>query len=566
MRRLNGGAGNDTLDVGRRHGSSSTRRTVPTNSTAGQAADTLGAGRRAGNPAITGRDDVRGGEGFDTADYSARDMPLTIDLDDPGGDGERGEGDTVQPDVEHLIGGSEGDTLSGSAADNILEGRAGDDTISGRGGSDELSGGSDSGTDDVSGGPGDDVIAGGGGEDDLRGDDDNDVVSGGGGGDDLNGGAGGDTLQGGPGVDKIEGEAGDDTIDGAEPGITGADGGDDLSGGSGMDTLAGGRGNDTMDGGAGPDVMDGDAGRDTVTYVNRSGPVTVTLDGVPNDGEEGEGDNVQRTVEEVVGGSVADTLSGDADSNTINGASGEDDLEGNRGRDELTGGNATDLIRARDGNRDIVACGDDQDIAIVDPKDLVRDCETEDAGGRRRLVVGRTALVSPTRGNFGLQPPEARRFFTLSETLKIPVRSTIDATDGEVRLATAGKRAGRRQTIFASGGMFTVRQRRGGRGDTELRLKGPRSKCPRASGRRQGAIMQDEPKRRLRTRIVKATRQFKVRGKYSVGAAKGTIWWTEERCDGTLTRVESGTVRVQDLVRDKTVTVKAPGSYLARPR
>jgi hypothetical protein len=320
-----------------------------------------------------------------------------------------------------------------------------------------------------------------------------------------------------------------------------------------------------MDGGAGPDVMDGDAGQDAVTYVNRSGPVTVTLDGLPNDGEEGEGDNVMRTVEQVVGGSMDDTLSGDADQNTINGASGEDDLRGNRGGDELTGGNATDLIRARDGNRDVVACGDDEDIAITDPEDQVRDCETEDQGGRRTLSAGRTALVTPTRGGFGLQPPEGRRWFVLSETLKIPVGSTINATDGEVRVTAAGGRAGRRQTIFASGGKFSLRQRRGGRSGAELRLKGRVGKCPRPAGRPQGAAMQDEPKPRLKTQIVKAKKRFKVRGKYSIGAARGTVWWTEERCDGTLTRVESGSVQVQDLVRDRTVTVRAPGTYLARP-
>jgi hypothetical protein len=57
-----------------------------------------------------------------------------------------------------------------------------------------------------------------------------------------------------------------------------------------------------------------------------------------------------------------------------------------------------------------------------------------------------------------------------------------------------------------------------------------------------------------------------VRGRYSVGAAKGTVWSTAEGCDGTLTRVERGAVQVQDLVLRRTVTVRAGGTYLARPR
>jgi hypothetical protein len=41
---------------------------------------------------------------------------------------------------------------------------------------------------------------------------------------------------------------------------------------------------------------------------------------------------------------------------------------------------------------------------------------------------------------------------------------------------------------------------------------------------------------------------------------------TEDRCDGTLTHVDDGVVRVRDRVRNKTVTVRAGESYLARSR
>jgi hypothetical protein len=57
-----------------------------------------------------------------------------------------------------------------------------------------------------------------------------------------------------------------------------------------------------------------------------------------------------------------------------------------------------------------------------------------------------------------------------------------------------------------------------------------------------------------------------VRGDYSSGASEGTSWITEDRCDGTLTTVLSGTVRVRDLVRDKTVIVRPGTPYLAARR
>jgi hypothetical protein len=47
---------------------------------------------------------------------------------------------------------------------------------------------------------------------------------------------------------------------------------------------------------------------------------------------------------------------------------------------------------------------------------------------------------------------------------------------------------------------------------------------------------------------------------------RGTRWVVSDRCDGTLTRVVSGSVTVRDRVRDKTVIVRAGGQYLAPAR
>ena len=55
-----------------------------------------------------------------------------------------------------------------------------------------------------------------------------------------------------------------------------------------------------------------------------------------------------------------------------------------------------------------------------------------------------------------------------------------------------------------------------------------------------------------------------MEGKYSIGASYGTSWITEDRCDGTLTTVLSGTVRVRDLGRGRTVLVRPGHPYLAK--
>ncbi len=58
--------------------------------------------------------------------------------------------------------------------------------------------------------------------------------------------------------------------------------------------------------------------------------------------------------------------------------------------------------------------------------------------------------------------------------------------------------------------------------------------------------------------------RFRTIGRHSAATVRGTIWLTEERCDGTLTRVTQGVVSVRDANTGRTVTVRAGRSYLAR--
>jgi hypothetical protein len=57
---------------------------------------------------------------------------------------------------------------------------------------------------------------------------------------------------------------------------------------------------------------------------------------------------------------------------------------------------------------------------------------------------------------------------------------------------------------------------------------------------------------------------LRIVGKYAAGTDNGTLWLTADRCDGTLTQVRQGTVSVRDLVKRKTVVVRAGHSYLAK--
>ena len=58
--------------------------------------------------------------------------------------------------------------------------------------------------------------------------------------------------------------------------------------------------------------------------------------------------------------------------------------------------------------------------------------------------------------------------------------------------------------------------------------------------------------------------RFQTRGRYSSATVRGTKWLVMDRCDGTLTRVVRGIVRVRDFRARKNVNVRAGRSYLAK--
>jgi Ca2+-binding RTX toxin-like protein len=156
----------------------------------------------------------------------------------------------------------------------------------------------------------------------------------------LSGGPGNDTLTGGGLTEDLVGGPGDDTLNGN-------DGQDQLDGGPGNDRIFGGAGDDRLESSDtaadGTDVFDGGDGLDTVSYSSRTGPVTVTLDGVANDGAPGEADNNIR-VESVTGGQAADTLTGSAAGNVISGGPGNDTIDGLGENDLLLGEAGNDTI------------------------------------------------------------------------------------------------------------------------------------------------------------------------------------------------------------------------------
>jgi Ca2+-binding RTX toxin-like protein len=92
----------------------------------------------------TGADNLQGGGGFDTADYSTAPGAVVADLANSGLNTGDAAGDTYTS-IENLRGWTFDDTLSGDGNGNFLDGQGGNDRLDGRGGIDLLfgSGGTD---------------------------------------------------------------------------------------------------------------------------------------------------------------------------------------------------------------------------------------------------------------------------------------------------------------------------------------------------------------------------------------------------------------------------------------
>lgn len=425
---VNGGDGDDTL-------------------TSGDGDDTLSGGngndlfKTSSGASGDGADHYIGGAGTDKMDYSGRTADLIVAMDGATNSGQGASGaeaDILDADIEDLIGGTGNDTLSGNALPNNIKGGNGNDilwggvagtcltdvdNLDGEAGNDTfaMTNTSDCG-DTLTGGAGTDIAdyqlrtnvlnisLDNGANDGESAEKDNvksdievvlggsaaDVLVGSSANDELHGGPGGDTISGGAGDDKLVGDAGNDTLNGEAGNDTFDDGDLDAYYASGTELK-----------GAGGDIMNGGSGTDTVTYTERTNPVTITVCMDPakltgnttlttagcadSDGEASEGDkivNITHVIggqdddsltggtgdDTLEGGLGADTVHGGAGADTLFGDAGDDSLYGDAGDDYLDGGAGDDLLEG-----DTVAGTNlaDGDICISDGTDQVAasDCD-----------------------------------------------------------------------------------------------------------------------------------------------------------------------------------------------
>jgi hypothetical protein len=141
----------------------------------------------------------------------------------------------------------------------------------------------------------------------------------------------------------------------------------------------------------------------------------------------------------------------------------------------------------------------------------------------------------------------------------VPLGSTVDTKAGVVSLSSVPKKGAKPQTAQFYDGIFKVTQ---SAAITDLRLAETLAPCPKAH--KSAAAAAKKPKSRKLWGNGKGS--FRTTGQYSAATVRGTQWLVQDTCSGTLTRVKHGVVSVRDNVKKKTILLRAPHSYTARPK
>ena len=222
------------------------------------------------------------------------------------------------------------------------------------------------------------------------------------------------------------------------------------------------------------------------------------------------------------------------------------------------------------------------DQADADGDKIGNACEVL-PNGNVPAVAATNVIVKDVRGEVFVKLPRARAarasrvlledsgFVPLKGVASLPVGSVVDARKGSLQVQSASNsrpatdRRRRTQQARLAAGIFRIRQARLKRKlnraiPTDLQLVSAATAeraCARSTRKRPLRAI-------VRSLTVSGKGLYRALGGASVATSKNGTWITTDRCDGTLTEVGRGKVRVRDPRRHRTVTVRAGRGFLVK--
>ena len=288
--------------------------------------------------------------------------------------------------------------------------------------------------------------------------------------------------------ERLIGRGGQDVIEGRG-------GGDELFGGDGSDRLYGGAGADFLHGGDGSDHLDGGGGIDTASFAyaapgtERGELVASDFGAVFADLSTGRAERQGDTdtlvgIENLIGGSGDDVLTGNGGNNALSGGAGDDILSGLKGRDVLVLGAGNDRAFGGKGRDRIVLDQGDakiyggRGIDTLDTGDMRGVIRIDSRSGTYTAELAVEIAVWRDTGKTGLRDWSGQSYSPgdIVETQAAFANSSDDLLRSLPRAASDA--AQRFETVFAdrtkafSGTFESVEKFVGGAAETRLMLSG----------------------------------------------------------------------------------------------
>ena len=182
-----------------------------------------------------------------------------------------------------------------------------------------------------------------------------------------------------------------------------------------------------------------------------------------------------------------------------------------------------------------------------------------------RPVLAHSVLARVSGGRVLVRLAGAHGFTVLASSGSIPVGSEVEAGHGSVTFTVARRTPGQSATVTVSGGRFLITQAPDG--VTTFTLTEPLTGCRGPGhGRVARAAREARGPTRRHITVAETAGGFDTRGQYVATSVEGTVWTTADACRSSTVSVARGIVRVTDLVRHRTLTLRTGRSYTAHAR
>jgi hypothetical protein len=172
------------------------------------------------------------------------------------------------------------------------------------------------------------------------------------------------------------------------------------------------------------------------------------------------------------------------------------------------------------------------------------------------------AQVTPAAGTVTVVLPGTTEAVPLTAVENLPAGTVIDATSGGVTLDGPNGRPG-----TFTGGAFVVRETTGRNARVVIQLVGGDfSVCK--GGRRRAGALRAAGRRHVIRRVWGRDNhgRFGTQGRDATASVRGTVWLTEDTCEGTRFTVRQGAIVVRGRRGQRAHVVRAGASYLVAHR